>query len=411
MWITAESFSGRRSTTIFNREGAKGMKVAVLGAGLMGKEAAGDLVRNPEVETVFLADLHVAQAELFKEQLGNSKLHVLFLDANDDEALATVISKADVVINALFYTFNEKVARIALDCGVHCVDLGGHIGGATDAVLSLHEQAEKKGVTLIPDLGVAPGMMNILTGYGAGKLDRVQEIRIFVGGIPVKPEPPLEYNHVFSLDGVFDHYSDPSHVIRGGKEIEVDSLSEVEHVKFEGFGELEAFHTSGGTSTLIDTFSDADSLEYKTLRYKGHAEKFRLLVDLGFTDREKTITVNGISIKLRDVLREVLTPLTALGEKQDAVLLRVVVSGTKKEEGLSYEYNMITLREDSGVTAMARATAFTISVVAQMIGSGVISKRGSYPPELIVPGDVYIKEMGKRGVEIKETVHRSAFQN
>lgn len=387
------------------------MKVAVLGAGLMGKQAAGDLVRNPDVEAVFLADLHTAQAELFKEQLGSSKLQVLQVDANDDEALAAVILKADVVINALFYTFNEKVARIALECGVHSVDLGGHIGGATDAVLSLHEQAEEKGVTLIPDLGVAPGMMNILAGYGAEKLDRVQEIRIFVGGIPVEPEPPLEYNHVFSLDGVFDHYSDPSRVIRGGKEVEVDSLSEIEHVAFEGFGELEAFHTSGGTSTLIDTFSDADSLEYKTLRYKGHAEKFRLLVNLGFTDREKTITLDGTAIKLRDVLREVLTPLTALGEKQDAVLLRVMVSGTKNGEGLTYEYNLITLREDGGVTAMARATAYTISVVAQMIGSGIISKRGSYPPELIVPGDVYIKEMGKRGVEIKETVHRSAYQN
>lgn len=387
------------------------MKVAVLGAGLMGKQAAGDLVSNPEVEAVFLADLHTAQAELFREQLESSKLQVLQVDANDNEALAAVISKADVVINALFYTFNEKVARIALECGVHSVDLGGHIGGATDAVLSLHEQAEEKGVTLIPDLGVAPGMMNILAGYGAEKLDRVQEIRIFVGGIPVDPEPPLEYNHVFSLDGVFDHYSDLSRVIRGGKEVEVDSLSEIEHVAFEGFGVLEAFHTSGGTSTLIDTFSDADSLEYKTLRYKGHAEKFRLLVDLGFTDRKKTITLDGTVIKLRDVLREVLTPLTALGEKQDAVLLRVIVSGTKNGEGLTYEYNLITLREDAGVTAMARATAYTISVVAQMIGNGTISKRGSYPPELIVPGDVYIKEMGKRGVEIKETVHRSAYQN
>lgn len=387
------------------------MKVAVLGAGLMGKQAAGDLVENPEVEAVFLADLHVDQAELFKAKLGSSKLHVLYLDANDDDALAEVLLKADVVVNALFYTFNEKVARAALQCGVHFVDLGGHIGGATDAVLSLHEQAEEIGVTLIPDLGVAPGMMNILVGYGAEKLDRVQDIRIYVGGIPVKPEPPLEYNHVFSLDGVFDHYSDPSHVIRDGREVEVKSLSEIELVQFDGFGELEAFHTSGGTSTLIDTFGDVDSLEYKTLRYKGHAEKFRLLVDLGFTDRQKTVFVNGMEIRLRDVLREVLTPMTALGDKQDAVLLRVLVSGTKNGEGIAYEYNMITLREDAGVTAMARATAYTISVVAQLIGSGIISKRGSYPPELIVPGDVYIKEMAKRGVVIEEAVHRSAYQN
>lgn len=388
------------------------MKVAVLGAGLMGKQAAGDLISNEKVKKVYLADVDVAQANLFKEQIGSDKLEVLYLDANDDDALAAVIAKADVVINALFYTFNEKVAKTALECGVHSVDLGGHIGGATDGVLEMHEEAQRKGVTLIPDLGVAPGMINILTGYGAGKLDHVKDIKILVGGIPVHPEPPLEYNHVFSLDGVFDHYTDPSHVIRGGKLLEVPSLSEIEYASFEGFRELEAFHTSGGTSTLTDTFSDVETLEYKTLRYKGHAEKFQLLVDLGFTDRDKTVNAGGHLVKTRDVLREVLKPITELGAKQDAVLLRVTVSGSKKEEDLAYMYEMVTVKDqETGVTAMARATAYTISVVAQMIGSGLIEKRGSYPPELIVPGQEYIEEMAKRGVEIKETVQRSAYQN
>lgn len=387
------------------------MKVAVLGAGLMGMQAAGDLIQSDKVEIVYLADHDTDKVQTFKQKLNSDKLEVIYLNAHDEQSLKTVISKADIVINALFYTFNVKVAEIALECGVHAVDLGGHIGGATDAVLNLHEKAEEKGVTLIPDLGVAPGMINIITGYGAGKLDRVSDIKILVGGIPVHPEPPIQYNHVFSLDGVFDHYTDPSHVLRDGKLLEVPSLSEIEHVAFEGFGELEAFHTSGGTSTLTDTFSDIDNLEYKTLRYKGHAEKFQLLIDLGFTDRDKTVTVDGQRVKTRDVLREVLTPITELGDKEDAVLLRITVAGTKDNEDITYCYNMVTKKDrQSGVTAMARATAFTISVVAQMIGIGLIDKRGSYPPELIVPGDAYIEEMAKRGVDIKETVHRTAFQ-
>lgn len=387
------------------------MKVAVLGAGLMGKQAAGDLIQNEQVEKVFLADLDTEKAEAFKKNLNSNKLEVIHLDAKDEQSLKSVIERADVVINALFYTFNVKVAETALECGVHAVDLGGHIGGATEAVLELHEKALEQGVTLIPDLGVAPGMINIITGYGAGKLDRVSDIKILVGGIPVHPEPPLQYNHVFSLDGVFDHYTDPSHVLRDGKLLEVPSLSEIEHVEFEEFGELEAFHTSGGTSTMTETFSDIDNLEYKTLRYKGHAEKFQLLVDLGFTDRNKTVEVEGQKVKTRDVLREVLTPITVLGDKEDAVLLRITVSGTKDNEDLTFTYNMMTKKDrQSGVTAMARATAYTISVVAQMVGSGLIDKRGSYPPELIVPGDAYIREMAKRGVEIKETVQRTAFQ-
>lgn len=387
------------------------MKIAVLGAGLMGMQAAGDLIRSERVERVYLADMDKGKAEKFKQKTGSGKLEAVYLDANDDESLKSVISKADVVINALFYTFNVKVAETALKCGVHAVDLGGHIGGATDAVLDLHEQAQEKGVTLIPDLGVAPGMINILSGYGAGKLDRVSDIKILVGGIPVNPEPPLEYNHVFSLEGVFDHYTDPSHVLRNGELLEVPSLSEIEHVEFEGFGELEAFHTSGGTSTLTDTFSDINNLEYKTLRYKGHAEKFKVLVDLGFTDRTKTVIVGGHAVKPRDVLREVLTPITELGDKEDAVVLRVTVTGIKDDEEMMYTYNMVTKKDGrSGVTAMARATAYTISTVAQMIGSGEIEKRGSYPPELIVPGETYIQEMAKRGVEIKETVMRTAYQ-
>ncbi|KZE38522.1 saccharopine dehydrogenase [Bhargavaea cecembensis] len=385
------------------------MKVVVLGAGLMGKEAARDLVKSDGVEKVWLADLDVRQAEDFASNLMSDKLDILRLDATDDVRLKEVMSLGDVVINALFYTFNEKVARTAVEAGVHSVDLGGHIGGATDAVLGLSEAAEKKGVTLIPDLGVAPGMINILSGYGAGKLDRAESIRLYVGGIPVKPEPPLNYNLVFSLEGVFDHYTDPSLVIRKGKLKEVPSLSEIETIRFDGYGELEAFHTSGGTSTLSKSFPDLDTLEYKTIRYKGHAEKFQLLVDLGLLSRDAEVTVGGHAVKVRDVMREHLTPGLRLGDKKDAVLLRVIVKGTKDGEQAYYEYDMITEKDpDTNVTAMARATANTISVVAQMIGNGTITKRGVHPPEKIVPGDAYISEMKKRGVNIIETSSETA---
>lgn len=383
------------------------MKVAVLGAGLMGKEAARDLVLSPNVEKVFLCDLDVGQANLFKERLQNSKVEVLRLDANDDENILQIMRKVDVVINALFYTFNEKVARLAVDAGVHSIDLGGHIGGATDAVLSLDKRAKEKGVTLIPDLGVAPGMINILAGYGASKLDNVSGIHLYVGGIPAVPEGIFGYNIVFSLEGVFDHYTDPSHVIRDGKLQEVKSLSEIEPIYFEEYGELEAFHTAGGTSTLTKSFPNIETLEYKTIRYKGHAEKFKLLVDLGLTNKNTVVNVNGNMVKARDVIKEVLTPQLLLGDKEDVVLLRVIVTGTKDGENTTYNYELATKKDKlSGTTAMARATANTISVVAQMIGNNVISKRGVFPPELIVPGELYIKEMAARGVNIMESVMR-----
>lgn len=380
------------------------MKIGVLGSGLMGKEAARDLVNSPGVSKVGLADIDLQRAEVVCNQLGSEKLTAYEVNAADEEQLATYMEKFDVIINALFYSFNDLVAKTAIKVGVHSLDLGGHIGNITDRVLERSPEAKEADVTLVPDLGVAPGMINILAGYGASQLDEVKSIKLYVGGIPLQPEPPLEYNHVFSMEGLFDHYTDPSLIIRNGVKQEVPSLSEVETLHFEKFGPLEAFHTSGGTSTLSKTYPNLETLEYKTIRYRGHAEKFKLLVDLNLTRKDIEVEVDGVKVNPRQVLLKVLDPIVELGDKDDAVLLRVLVAGIKDKKEKKYEYEMVTTKDRrNNVTAMARATANTISVVAQLIGRGVITKRGVLPPEVVVPGDLYIEEMAKRGVIIKES--------
>ena len=381
------------------------MKVGVLGSGLMGKEAARDLVNSSGVSKVGLADIDLERAQVVCDQLGSDKLKAYQVNAGDEEELGTYMKQFDVIINALFYSFNDIVAKTAIKVGVHSLDLGGHIGQITDRVLERTEDAKASDVTIIPDLGVAPGMINILSGYGASKLDEVKSIKLYVGGIPLQPDPPLEYNHVFSMEGLFDHYTDPSVIIRNGKEMEIPSLSEIETLHFEKFGPLEAFHTSGGTSTLLKTYPKIDTLEYKTIRYRGHAEKFQLLVDLNLTKKGYEVDLDGVRVNPREVLLKVLDPIVDLGDKDDAVLLRVLVSGEKDGKETSYSYEMVTTKDrKNNVTAMARATANTISVVAQLIGDGRIEKRGVLPPERIVPGDIYIEEMAKRDVIIKEKI-------
>ena len=382
------------------------MKIGVLGSGLMGKETARDLVLSEGVSTVGLADIDLARAERVCSQLQSSKLTAFQVNAGDEVELANYMRQFDVIINALFYSFNEIVAKVAIQVGVNSIDLGGHIGHMTDKVLAMDEAAKASGVILIPDLGVAPGMINILSGYGASKLDDIHSLKLYVGGIPLKPEPPLEYNHVFSMEGLLDHYTDPSLIIRNGVIQEVASLSEVERIYFEKFGPLEAFHTSGGTSTLSLSYPDLATLEYKTIRYPGHAEKCKLLVDLNLTRKDYQVEVNGQQINPREVLLKVLDPIVDLKDKDDAVLLRVIVSGEKDGLSKKYVYEMITYKDrKDNITAMALATANTISVVAQMIGNGTISKKGVHPPEQIVPGDIYMNEMKKRGVIINETIH------
>lgn len=379
------------------------MNIVVLGAGLMGKEAVRDLIQNERVSTVYLADLHTEEAEQFVATLKTDRVLIKQVDAQDEQALTSLIQQGDIVVNALFYTFNETVARIAIAVGTHYVDLGGHIGGATKKVLAMHEEAVAQGVTVVPDLGVAPGMMNILAGYGAEQLDEISSIRIFVGGVPAHPKPPLQYAVVFSLDGVFDHYTEPSTIIRNGRLQTLPSLSEVEEVRFEQLGSFEAFHTSGGTSTLPETFAQIDTLEYKTVRYHGHAEKFQLLIDLGLLNKECMVEIDQQNIAVRDVMRQHFSDLLALGDEEDLVLLKVLVSGQKNERTQTYTYECIAKKDvERQITAMARVTASTISIVAQMIGEGAIQKKGAWPPEKIVPGKAYIEALRNRDLHVIE---------
>src|SRR5690625_4150306 len=346
------------------------MKIGVLGSGLMGKETARDLVLSEGVAFVGIADVDVEKAQAVCDRFHSPKLRAFQVDATKDTELEEYMKQFDVIVNALFYSFNEKVAKAAIQVGVHSIDLGGHIGHMTDRVLQLHETAKAKKVTLIPDLGVAPGMINILSGHGARQLDHVDSIKLYVGGIPLRPDPPLEYNHVFSMDGVFDHYTDPSLIIRNGEKQEILSLTEVERIHFDAFGPLEAFHTSGGKSNLSISYPHLKTLEYKTIRYPGHAEKLKLLVDLNLTQKDYVIDLDGKKVNPRNVLLKTISPILKLKDKDDVVLLRIIVSGIKDDEKMTYEYEMVTYKDrKNNVTAMARSTAGTVSVVAQLIAN------------------------------------------
>lgn len=225
------------------------MKVILLGAGFMGKAIAKDLVRSEGVNDIVLVDADCVKAQQVASSVASDKLRSVELRFEDDEALKEVLQQGDVIINAMFYSHNERMARLAIAAGVHSIDLGGAMAGATDAVFALHEEAKAAGVTIIPELGVTPGMTNILTGYGASKLDKVEEIKLYAGDIPVEPIPPIDYIEVFSIERMFDYYSGEAKGIYKWKEQEYPSMSGCEPIYFDEFGVLEAFYTAGGIST------------------------------------------------------------------------------------------------------------------------------------------------------------------
>src|SRR3954464_4160971 len=226
------------------------MRMLVLGAGLQGSACTYDLLQNPEVSQVRLADLRFDHLPEFLKPLSGPRLIPTTLDVRDREAGLAGMRGSDAVMSAIPYYFNLALAECAVEAGVHFCDLGGN----TEIVFQQKELADRavaKGVTVVPDCGVAPGMVNILAQYGISQLDTVDSVRIFVGGLPQNPEPPLDYQVVYSLEGVIDYYTTLSWVVRNGKRTQVPALSERETIQFPSpVGALEAFHTAGGLSTM-----------------------------------------------------------------------------------------------------------------------------------------------------------------
>jgi lysine 6-dehydrogenase len=380
------------------------MRMLVLGAGLQGSACAYDLLQNPAVSQVRLADLHFDHLPSFLKPLSGPRLLPTPLDVRDREAVLAVMRESDAVMSAIPYYFNLQLAECAVEAGVHFCDLGGN----TEIVFqqkALAERAKAKGITIVPDCGVAPGMVNILAEHGIRQLDTVESVRIYVGGLPQKPEPPLNYQIVYSLEGVLDYYTTLSWVVRNKKREQVVALSERESVTFPApVGELEAFHTAGGLSTMAWRYEDKiPTMEYKTLRYPGHAQIMETIRALGLLDLEP-VDVKGLKVIPRDVFVSVVGPKLTKPKGKDVLALRVTVSGTKGGRTATRQFDLIDrYDEQHGISAMMRTTGYSLSITGQMQVRGEVTPPGVWTPDECMPAEAYIAELRKRGMDVKET--------
>jgi lysine 6-dehydrogenase len=378
------------------------MRMLVLGAGLQGSACAFDLLQNPDVQEVRLADLRVESLPPFLTPYVGGRLIPTVLDVRDRERVLEQMRACQVVMSAIPYYFNEALATLAVEAGAHFCDLGGN----TEIVFNqkkLHEAAVAKGVSVIPDCGVAPGMVNILAQHGIEQLDSVESVKIFVGGLPQFPEPPLNYQIVYSLEGVLDYYTTLSWVVRDGKRAQVKALSELEMVPFPSpLGELEAFHTAGGLSTMAFRYEGKiPSMEYKTLRYPGHAKIMEAIRDLGLLDLEP-VEVKGVRVSPRDVAVAVMGPrLTS--RKPDLVALRVSVTGHKGGAPTTLSWDLVDRYDaEHGISAMMRTTGYSLAITGLFQGRGRIAS-GVLTPDESMPAEAYIAELASRGVQIVAT--------
>jgi lysine 6-dehydrogenase len=376
------------------------MRMLVLGAGLQGSACAYDLLRQDNVERVTLADLHPDRIPAFVKKGAGKRLKTAKLDVERVANLRRLMKGHDAVLCALPYYFNLQVSKAAVAQGLHGSDLGGN----TKIVMQqkkLHGAAKKKGLSIVPDCGLAPGMVNIIAAEGIRRVGEADAVRIYVGGLPQHPEPPLNYQIVYSLEGALDYYTTPSWVLRDGKPTQVEALSELEPVEFPApVGRLEAFHTGGGISTMPWAYAGkVASMEYKTLRYPGHVAIMHPIRELGLLDL-KPIKVQGTSVVPRKVFIAAVSPKLTKPKSQDLVALRVEVTG---KDGRRAAWELLDYYDaETGISAMMRTTGYSLAITGLMQVDGRITAKGVHTPDEAVPFQPYVDELAKRGVKIRE---------
>ena len=375
------------------------MNIAVIGAGLMGRAAVYDLAQNDDVTKVGVYDIDQQLAEEVGAKFGGEKAATGQFDAGDEKWAKEILSDYDAAVSCVTYRFNPGLTQAAIAAKCHLVDLGGN-NDVVRTQMEMNAEAEKAGVIVVPDCGLAPGMVSVIVADGVSRFDEVDTVKIRVGGLPQSPRGALKYQMVFSAEGLINEYWEPCVILQDGQKKTVNPMSDVEQLEFDGVGQLEAFYTSGGTSTLPDTYEGKiNFLDYKTIRYPGHCALFRPMLELGLASR-KPIDVDGQIVEPRSVLKAVLDRNLSFGDL-DMVLVRVTVTGKAGGTDGSIVYEIVD-RQDTriGLTAMMRTTAFPAAIIAWMAAAGKITDKGVKPQEVVVNPSLFLPQLKKRGIKL-----------
>ena len=376
------------------------MRVAVFGSGLMGSTIARDLVRSKHVDQVTVYDVDGYRLRALAEVDHSGKLSTKIHDVRKKNDTARLLKRFDIGVGALPHGLSEYAISATITAGVDFVDL---IFGWRFGQREINSAARRKGITIIPSCGLAPGLTNILAMAAVERMDRVDEVHIKVGGIPERPKPPLNYRIVFSFEAVLEEYLRKARIIKNGKLTDVPALSGLETIAFHApIGKCECFFTDG-LSTLVQTLRKVREMDEKTIRWPGHAEQIRTLIDCGLLET-KPVLFHGEPIVPRKYVSTLLSTKLTLGKEKDLTLLRVDVSGKNDRKLVHHRYEMIDHYDTRhGITSMARTTAFPCSIATQLLATGRITQKGLVPPELAFREDLrheFLDYLASRGMKI-----------
>lgn len=383
------------------------MKIAVIGAGLMGPAITKDCLEDQGVEEVLLVDIDAERLRHVAEELGNpAKLKTIIQDVTDREGLAQVLEGYDAVGVALLEPLNTHAIWGAIDASVGVVELSEP---SDEDVEAIDEAAKKAGVAIIPGCGVEPGLTDLLAAQGMDMLDSVEAVDIWCGGIPEDPKPPLDYKIVFG-GPYLPLWPGKVKVIENGEVRYRDRYSLGDPPRFDGIDRpLECFYDGfPETLHLVEKFEGVQRCTEKTVRYEGYCEKVNFLDECGLLSREP-IEFRGREIVPFAAFSKIIHPKVRLEEEErDITVLRVKVKGEKDGREILYTYDMVDrYNNEERVTSMAKTTSYTAAIVARMMAKGEIDLTGYVEPVRVIRGekmDELLAALDARSVKITKTV-------
>lgn len=376
-------------------------RLLIIGAGRQAEAVAYDALKFGWADQVTVADINLQFAEDLKGRLGDDpRVIPVQLNAGDTSAVEGLMAEHEVAVGAADYSLNFGLSCAAVNTKTHFCDMGGN-NTVVRKQFALSEKAAECEVKIVPDCGIAPGAVSPLSVYAMGLLGRTPKyLRIRVGGLPQKPEGELGYTLVFAPRGWTNEILEPAVILRGGKVEEVRSMTGFEEVTTfpSPFDDLEAVYTSGGSSTLTDTYAGKiPELNYKTLRYPGHWEKMILLKKLGFLSELDAELPGGRKANPREVAEAVFNR-TLPHNARDALLMSIEAGD---DDGMARLIMVDLYNESTGHTAMQRTTGYCTAIIAEMLMNGTISDCGTLYQERSVRADWFFMEMKKRRITIE----------
>ena len=371
------------------------MRVLVLGGGLVGSAIARNLARDGGLEIV-VADTNPHTRAALKQNFG---LRTMELDVTDLAALSRAAADCNLVVGAVPGSLGYQMLKTVIEAGRDIVD----ISFAPENVMDLHDLAVERNVTAIVDMGLQPGLGNLVLGRYNQEYDAIDRFTCYVGGLPQVRRWPFEYQSVFSPSDVIEEYTRPARLRVNGRTVSLPALSDVELIDLPRVGTLEAFNTDGLRS-LLQTMPVPNMVE-KTLRYPGHAERMRMLREMGLFSREP-LEIKGVRMAPLDMTSRLLFDMWApQGKGRDLAIMRIEIRGQIKGRELLTTMDLYDEYDDeSGTTAMARTTGYTCAAAARLLLNGTYQEAGVRPPEHMGADrevyDLLVKDLAQRGVEL-----------